>query len=72
MITRFVQLFILLGLIAPLQPALSNTREVVTEIASLIENNYFDAQTGREVARELRISLGERNGELLIRHSAES
>lgn len=54
--TRSVRLLVLLGLIAPLQSALSNTVEVVTELASLIENNYFDAQTGREVARELRVA----------------
>jgi hypothetical protein len=57
MITRSVRLLVLLGLIAPLQSTLSNPREVVTEIASLIENNYFDAQTGREVARELRMAV---------------
>lgn len=41
-------------LLAASWPALSGTREVVTEMASLIENNYFDADKGREIASELR------------------
>ncbi len=54
MFTHLARLIVLLGSLAPLQSALSSTIEVVTEIASMIENNYFDAQTGQEVARELR------------------
>jgi hypothetical protein len=40
--------------LASSRPALSDTHEVVAEMAVLIESNYFDPAKGREIARELR------------------
>jgi hypothetical protein len=66
MATRFACLLIAAWMLAA--PALvdADTREVVGEMAALIENNYFDADKARDIARELRTA--ERAG-LLAKHS---
>ncbi len=42
------------ALVAAPRPALSDARAVVSELATLIEDNYFDPDKGRDIARELR------------------
>ncbi|HVF15404.1 MAG TPA: S41 family peptidase [Steroidobacteraceae bacterium] len=54
MVTRFIRLLIAACTLAPFGPVNADTREVVREMAALIENNYFDPDKANEIARELR------------------
>lgn len=53
--TRFHLLLALLCSILPL-PATGAPRDTVQQVATLIENNYFDATKAQEIARDLRES----------------
>jgi hypothetical protein len=53
MVTRLIRLLVAASTLAA-GSVDADTREIVGELATLIENNYFDPEKARQIARELR------------------